>query len=169
MSYLVLLRRFQQQNRDVLGEKDRYRDEAMLYRQKHAEQCAIAESLRAADQRKDEEYKKKVDAGFHAPMQLDRTNYLQTRLPFTSRASPPRRQRLEIEQKEDFRGEYEGSMMAKFAGQIAQSMASQQVSNRESTKAMLEAFAASQDTMNKTIVLVILVDKSGPGIIRRHI
>ena len=58
---LVSLRRFRRENRKVLTEKDQYRADATLFRDKLAKQRAISESLQTANQLKDEEYNKGVD------------------------------------------------------------------------------------------------------------
>ena len=159
-----------------MAEKDQFRADASVYRDKLAKQRTISENLRAADRSRDEEYNKGVDASLEDVWKppADRSNYSQSRLSFAPRASPPRRQRvdqqLDAEQKDNhpIRNVEDDRLMV-FADRIANSLDASAALNRETTKSMLSMFSDAQDRLNKTIVLVILVDKSGLGIVRRRI
>ena len=85
-----------------------------------------------------------------------------------------RRQRVDqqtvsTEQKENQHVRNDDDRMFLFADRIVSSLAEQTALSGESTKTMLSVFSVAQDKLNKIIVLVSLVDKSGLRIIRRHI
>ena len=148
----------------------------MRFRDKLAEQRSISKSLQTADSLKNEEYNKGVNALLKDVWKhpADRTGYSQSRLSFAPRQTPPRRQRVDQqsvspEQKENQHVRNNDEKMFLFADRIASTLAQQTALNRDSTKAMMIAFSAAQDKLNKIIVLVSLVDKSGLRIIRCHI
>ena len=156
-----------------MEEKDKYREAAMRYCKAEAEQRSLAEGLMTADRRKDEQYKKNK-AQFRPPVPADRDQgrYSQTLLSFervkSPRLSPPRRQRLGEDEKEQYRNERRDEL-TQFASQIAGALEQRNVTNRQSTQAMIDAFTATQQTLIKNILLVVLEDKICPGIIRHRI